>query len=327
MRKHVSILAIGFLLLAGPSLAAEKIVLKLGHVVPATHPYHLGAQKFADEITKRTGGRVEIQIFPAGQLATGERALLEGLQLGTIDMSVTSTGPMPGFDPKISVLELPFLFKDNAHVYRVLDGKIGQELLASLEKKAGIKGLAFFENGWRNITNSKRPIKRPEDLQGIKIRTMENKVHLASFEAWGALPTPMSWGEVYTALQQKTIDAQENPIPIIYTTKIYEVQKYVSLTRHFYSAAVIAISPKAFNRIPADIQRAFQEAAKVAAAYEREKIAEQERQQVALLKEKGMVVEESPDREAFRKMASAVYKKFEPELGRDIIERIQREAR
>jgi len=194
---------------AGSSWAQEKpLSLKLGHAVAPVHPYHLGAVKFSELVAQRTGGKVKIDVYPSTQLGN-ERDMVEGLQLGTIDLVVTSTGPVGGFVPKMFVVDLPFLFRDRDHAYKVLDGPIGRDLLSALSAKS-IRGLAFWENGFRQITNNLRPIEKPTDLKGVKIRTMENKVHLAAFRAFGASPTPMAWSEVYTALQQRTIDGQEN---------------------------------------------------------------------------------------------------------------------
>jgi len=194
--------------------------------------------------------------------------MVEGLQLGTIDLVVTSTGPLGGFVSKMFVVDLPFLFRDREHAYKVLDGPIGRELMDAFSAK-GIKGLAFWENGFRQITNNVRPIEKPEDLKGIKLRTMENKVHLAAFRAFGASPTPMAWSEVYTALQQKTIDGQENPVAIIYHQKLVEVQKYLALTRHFYSPTPLLMSLKAFNALPQDTQKIMADTALECATYER----------------------------------------------------------
>ncbi|MCP4666858.1 MAG: DctP family TRAP transporter solute-binding subunit, partial [Deltaproteobacteria bacterium] len=187
-----------------------------------------------------TRGEVIIKVYAAGQLGKGERELLEGLQLGTIQLAVTATGPVSNFSPNMGVVDLPFLFKDHGHVDKVLDGPVGRELLDELEP-LGMKGLAFFENGFRNFTNSRRPLAKPEDFKGLKFRTMENPVHLASVRQLGAQAVPMSWGEVYTSLQTKVIDGQENPIAIIHAFKLSEVQKYVSLTGHFYSPAPLTM--------------------------------------------------------------------------------------
>jgi len=297
----------------------KQVVLKLGHAVAPEHPYHLGAVRFSELIAQRTNNKVKIDVYPSTQLGN-ERDMVEGLQLGTIDLVVTSTGPLGGFVPKMFVVDLPFLFRDREHAYKVLDGPIGRDLLDAFSAK-GIKGLAFWENGFRQITNNVRPIEKPEDLKGIKIRTMENKVHLASFKAFGASPTPMAWSEVYTALQQKTIDAQENPIAIIYHQKIFEVQKYLTLTGHFYSPTPLLMSLKAFDSLPKDIQKIMLDTAIECATYERNLLRDSEAKQIAELKAKGMQVN-TPNKKTFQDAAAPVYKEFEAQFGKETIDKI-----
>ena len=297
----------------------KSVGLKLGHAVAVEHPYHLGAVKFAELVAQRTKNRVKVDVYPSTQLGN-ERDMVEGLQLGTIDLVVTSTGPLGGFVPKMFVVDLPFLFRDREHAYKVLDGAIGRDLLDAFAVK-GIKGLAFWENGFRQITNNVRPIEKPDDLKGIKIRTMENKVHLASFKAFGASPTPMAWSEVYTALQQRTIDAQENPIAIIYHQKIAEVQKYLTLTGHFYSPTPLLMSLKAFNGLSKEFQKIFMDTAIECATYERNLLRDSEDKQVAELKTKGMQVT-LPNKKPFQDSAASVYKEFEAQFGKDTIDKI-----
>lgn len=306
--------------LADPGICQEKpVILSLGHAVAPEHPYHLGAVKFSELIAQRTNNKVKIDVYPSAQLGN-ERDMVEGLQLGTVDLVLTSTGPLGGFVPKMFVVDLPFLFRDREHAYKVLDGPIGKELLDAFSTK-GIKGLAFWENGFRQITNNVRPIERPEDLKGIKIRTMENKVHLASFKAFGASPTPMAWTEVYTALQQKTIDAQENPIAIVYYQKIFEVQKYLALTDHFYSPTPLLMSLKTFESLPEDIRKIMLDTAAECATYERSVLRDSEVKQIAELKAKGMQVT-IPDKKPFRDAAASVYKEFEGQFGKEMIDQI-----
>jgi TRAP-type transport system periplasmic protein len=306
--------------LANPGICQGKpVILNLGHAVAPEHPYHLGAVKFSELIARRTYNKVKIDVYPSAQLGN-ERDMVEGLQLGTVDLVLTSTGPLGGFVPKMFVVDLPFLFRDREHAYKVVDGPIGKELLGAFSTK-GVKGLAFWENGFRQITNNVRPIERPEDLKGIKIRTMENKVHLASFKAFGASPTPMAWTEVYTALQQKTIDAQENPIAIIYYQKIFEVQKYLALTDHFYSPAPLLMSLKTFESLPEDIRKIVLDTAAECATYERNVLRDSEVKQIAELKAKGMQVT-IPEKKPFRDAAASVYKEFEAQFGKEMIDQI-----
>jgi tripartite ATP-independent transporter DctP family solute receptor len=309
--KHwskVTICVACFILFCGIFPVQAKIQLKLATVTPDHHAYTMGAKEFANLIKEATNGEIIIKVYGGGQLGQGERELLEGLQLGTIDLAVTATGPVSNFVENMGVVDLPFLFTNNALVDMVLDGPIGRELLDGLET-AHIKGLAFFENGFRNFTNSKRPLLGPQDFKGLKFRTMENPVHLASVRQLGAQAVPMSWGEVYTSLQTGVIDGQENPIAIIYAFKLSEVQKYLSLTGHFYSPAPLSMSLNAFNGLPPEYQKVFMDAALKAAAYERKLIRDNEAKQLEELKAQGMVVS-TVDKAPFTEAMSPVYDQF-----------------
>jgi tripartite ATP-independent transporter DctP family solute receptor len=253
-------------------------------------------------------------------LGKGERECIEGLQIGTIDLVATSTGPVGGFVPQMLVVDLPFLFRDNRHVDKVLDGPIGKGLLKDLSK-AGIKGIAFWENGFRNLTNNKHPVNKPEDVKGLKLRTMENEVHMDAFRTLGADPTPMTWGEVYTSLQQGVIDGQENPINIIRTHKIYEVNKYLALTGHVYSPALLLMNENKFKSLSPDLQKALMEAGKEAAKFERKFIRDNEAKMLEELKGFGMQVT-YPDKKLFRKATEPTYKKYEARFGKDLINKI-----
>lgn len=312
-------------LLGGPanSRAAEFDLVE-AHTTPPDHPYSLGMVRFAQLLRERTHGRVNIQIHDSRQLGD-ERQVVEGLQLGTVDLTVTSTGPLGGFVPAMNVLDLPFLFRDSAHAYAVLDGGIGQGLLRKFEA-VDITGLAFWENGFRHITSAKRPVRGPDDLKGLKIRVMENKVHQAAFRQLGADATPMAWGEVFTSLQQGLLDAQENPIPIIATFKLYEVQKYLSLTGHVYSPAPLLISRKVWERMPADIQKIVRDTADEVARVQRRLVRSQEQKQLGELKSKGMTVIESPDKAAFREALKPVIEQFQGQFGPGLVQQI-RDAR
>ena len=288
--------------------AQAKTTLKLATVTPDHHAYTKGAQEFARLVEEATGGEVVIKVYGGGRLGKGERELLEGMQLGTIDMAVTATGPVSNFSEDMGVVDLPFLFTSNEQVDKVLDGPIGRSLLDGIEK-ANLKGLAFFENGFRNFTNSKRSLLKPEDFKGLKFRTMENPVHLASVRQLGAQAVPMSWGEVYTSLQTGVIDGQENPVAIVFAFKLSEVQKYLSLTGHFYSPAPLSMSLRKFKALKAEHQQALLDAALKAAAYERKLIRDNEAEQLAALKEQGMVVSEV-DKAVFVESMAPVYEQF-----------------
>ena len=288
--------------------AEAKMTLKLATVTPDHHAYTMGGKEFARLIQEGTKGEITIKVYGGGQLGKGERELLEGLQVGTIDLAVTATGPVSNFSPEMGVVDLPFLFTSTAHVDKVLDGAVGRRLLDGLEK-AKIKGLAFFENGFRNFTNSKRPLLKPADFKGLKFRTMENPVHLASVRQLGAQAVPMSWGEVYTSLQTGVMDGQENPVAIIHAFKLSEVQKYLSLTGHFYSPAPLTMCLKKFKGLKPEYQELFLKAALAAAAYERKLIRDNEAKQLADLKSQGMEISQV-DKEIFVQAMAPVYDEF-----------------
>jgi tripartite ATP-independent transporter DctP family solute receptor len=311
----------GFLMLGTVEMGvAAPITLKLAHVVSTSAPYHIGAMEFAKLVDQKTKGQLKIEIYPGGQLGKGERECIEGLQIGTIDLVATSTGPVGGFVPQMLVVDLPFLFRDNSHVDKVLDGPIGEGLLKDLSK-AGIKGIAFWENGFRNLTNNKHPVNKPEDVKGLKLRTMENEVHMDAFRTLGADPTPMTWGEVYTSLQQGVIDGQENPINIIRTHKIYEVNKNLALTGHVYSPALLLMNENKFKSLAPDLQKALMEAGKEAAKFERKFIRDNEAKMLDELKGFGMQVT-YPDKKLFQKATEPTYKKYESRFGKDLIDKI-----
>ncbi len=312
-------LTICCLVLGVQTATAATRKLKLAHAVSTAAPYHLGSEKFVQVLSERLGDRFEITIFPNKQLGS-ERSLVEQLQIGSIDLVVTSTGPLGGFVPEMLVVDLPFLFRNTQHVDHVFEGPIGQSLLTSLEK-AGIKGLAFWENGFRNLTNNRRAVFKPEDCRGLIIRTMENEIHLESFRLLGANPTPMAWGEALTALKQGAIDGQENPINIIYTHGIYDFQKNLALTAHFYSPALLLMNLEKYEELSPTDRKAFLEVAQIAGRYEKELIRRGEAETLKKLEDLGMRVT-LPDRSFFRKAMAPVYQKYQSRFGKTLIQEI-----
>lgn len=298
-----------------------EVRLKLGHVAQTSHPFHTGALKMAELVNNYTNGEIVIDVFPASQIGN-ERDLIEGARMGTIDMLLTSTAPVMGFEKRFGVLDMPYIFRDVAHAHKVLDGAVGQQLFAALEPK-GLKGLAWFENGFRDITNSKHEIKSVDDLKGLKIRTMENPIHIAYFKKLGAVPQPMAFGELYPALEKKVVDGQENPIGAIVTGRFYEVQKYTSLTAHVYSGVPVLISMKRFKALTESQQAALSRAATEAAAFERAQLAHQDKEGLELLRKHGVAVI-TPDRSSFAAAAESVRASFadktDPVLLRQIVE-------
>lgn len=298
----------------------KKIVLRVGTTTAPDGHYVKGLEQFKEKVAKYSNDRVVVEIFHSSQLGN-ERDLIEGVSAGTLEMTLISSAPLTNFSTDFMLFDLPFIITDRQKAYEFMDGDIGQKILATLEPK-GIKGLGFWENGFRHITNDKKPIVHPADVKGLKIRTMENPVHQETFKQLGALPTPMAWGEVFTALQQGTIDGQENPLEIINSAKVYEVQKYISLTGHFYSPAVLLINKKLFDGFPKDIQDAILKAEKEARDWERNYSAERDNILVQELKDKGITVTEV-DKAEWEKAVEAVYTKFEDKINPEYIKALK----
>jgi TRAP-type transport system periplasmic protein len=309
------------LALAAFSAHAQTKAFKLGHPQSATSAFHAGAVAFAEEFGKRTAGRYKVDVFPSGSLG-GEREMVESTQLGTLDFVITSTGPVGNFVPDTLITDIPFLFRDYTHARAVLDGPIGQEILAKFPAK-GLVGLAWAENGFRHLTNSKRAVQLPADLAGVKLRTMENPVHMTAFRTLGAQPAPMAFTELFTALQQGTVDGQENPIPVIVSSKFGQVQKHLSLTGHVYSPALIMTGVGLFNGLPKADQDALREAAIAGAAAMRKRVNEMETSGVAELKAQGVQVVESVDKARFQQALAPAYTEYARKFGAANIERIR----
>ena len=281
----------------------------------------VGIDTFAKEVEKRTGGRYKVQPFYNGSLG-GERESIESVQLGTQALTLTSTGPVPNFVPEARIFDVPFLFRDKAHARAVLDGPIGQEMLTKFDAK-GFKALAWAENGFRHMTNSKQAVNTPEDLKGLKMRTMENPVHITAYKAFGIIATPMAFPEVFTALQQGTVDGQENPLPVIMSAKFDQVQKHLSLTGHVYSPCVFLMNKAEFDKLSAQDKTAFIEAAKVAAKANRARVDEDDAKGVADLRSKGMSVVENVDKSKFVAALASVNAQFEKQFGKANLDKIR----
>ena len=292
---------------AAEAPAAETIVLKANHAVAETHPYHLGLLKFAELVNERTNGQVVVEVHSQAELGD-ERASIESLQMGTLDVLCTSTGPVGNFVPDFLVLDLPYLFPDTETARAVLDSEIGEGLLGQLQD-LGITGAAFWENGFRQLTNSKNPINTLADCKGLKIRCMENEIHQAAFSAMGLNAEPYAWAEVFTMLQTKAFDGQENPIAIIASSKIYEVNQYMAITNHVYSPSALLISNMALAKLDQATQDILLQAAKEAGTYERDLLTQSEQENIKICEENGMTVT-YPDLTEFIEVARSVYPKY-----------------
>ena len=319
MRHAFAALFGAAVLAAGAAGAQQSIVI--GHSLSPESHYGKGAQAFIDTLEELSGGAWTGEQAPAGQLG-GERDMIEGLQIGSLDVVITSTGPLGNFVPEVYALDLPFLFRDYDHARSVLDGEIGQELLAKIDEH-DLVGLAWSENGFRHVTNSQHPVRTPEDLQGLKLRTMENKVHMEAFSNMGAAPTPMAFPELFAALQQGVVDGQENPIPVITASKFWEVQNNVSLTGHVYSPAVVLASPVLFDGLTDEEKGWFREAAKASAQATRDEVTRVEKEGVQMLKDNGMEVVEDIDKAPFAALAEPSYKVYTDQYGTEMVDRIK----
>ena len=309
-------LAVGFM-----ASAAAQTTMRISISIPQNSHQGIAIDTFAKEVEKRTAGRYKVQTFYSGSLG-GERESIEAVQLGTQALAFSSSGPVPNFVPETKILDIPFLFRDKAHARAVLDGPIGQELLAKFDAK-GFKALAWGENGMRHMTNSKRSINGPEDVKGLKMRTMENPVHVAAYKGLGIVTTPMAFPEVFTALQQGTVDGQENPLSVIMASKFDQVQKYLTLTGHVYSPGIFLMNKEAFDKLSAADKQAFLDAAKEGVKANRARVDEDDAKGVTELRSKGMTVVENVDKSKFVAMLAPVNAEFEKQFGKANIERIR----
>ncbi len=297
------------------SSSAEKtIVIKLAHVHVPEHPTSVGCLRFAKLMEERTNGRVKVEVYPGSQMGN-ERELYEALMMGTLEMGTISTSTIASFTRESGVWDLPYLFRDSGHAYRVMDGPIGKKVDKIALDKTGVRFIGYFENGWRHMTNKVRPINKPEDLNGLKIRAMTAPVMIETIRALGANPVPIAWGETYLALQQGVADGQENPHVNTFGAKLYEVQKYVSLTGHVYNPQVFSINDKFYQSLPADIQQLILRTASEVIDQARKESQALDSDFLKKLVEKGMIVNTPPDLAPFRAKGKIVYEKFAAQVG------------
>ena len=320
MKLHHIALGLGLAvgLMAG---ASAQTTMRISISTTQTSHQGIAIDTFAKEVEKRTNGRYKIQTFYNGALG-GERESIEAVQLGTQELAYSSTGPVPNFVPETKILDVPFLFRDKAHARAVLDGPIGDELLKKFDSK-GFKALAWAENGFRHMTNSKRDVKTPDHLKGLKMRTMENPVHITAYKALGIITTPMAFPEVFTALQQGTVDGQENPLSVIISAKFDQVQKHLTLTGHVYSPCIFVMNKAAFDKLSAADKTAFLEAAKVAVKANRDRVDQDDANGVKELRAQGMTVIEDVDKAKFVAQLAPVNAEFEKQFGKANLDKIR----
>lgn len=307
--------------LAAAPAASAQTTLRMAYALSTNSHYGAGGEAFAKSVEQASDGKFKIQQFPNSALG-GEREVIEGLQIGTIDLAIVSTGATLNFVPETGVFDIPFLLRDLKHARKVLDGPIGQDMLAKFPQR-GIVALAWGEQGFRHLTNNVRPVRTPADAKGLKIRTTENPVHIAAFRSIGILPTPMAWPEVATALQQGTIDGQENPLSVITSAKLSQLQKHLSLTAHVYGPALVLMSPSVYDGLPDDQKKMFQQAGRAAAQAMRDFVDNVERTGVEQLKKEGMQVVEDVDTAAFAAAVEPVYPEYYKKYDKGLIQAIR----
>ena len=303
------------------SKSAAK-VMRLAVATPDERSLTKGLRKFGEIIEKKTNGSIKVEVFPNGQLG-GDREVFEGLQLGSIQGSTISTGPVAQFAPRFNVFDFPYLFPDAKTAYEILDGPIGTELLKDLDSQ-NVVGLNYWENGFRHLTNNKKEIKSVSDVKGLKIRTLENDLHIDYWKQLGANPTPMAFTELFAGLQQGVVDGQENPAGNVTTSKFYEVQKYITKTGHVYNASLFMVSKKFWDSLSDKEKEAVQQAADEARDYQRELNQQEDVDAFKLLAEKGMVITELSDaeKEKFFEAAKPVYDKYSTKIGKEFVDKL-----
>lgn len=328
MKKGFSLMLIFIILLSsavslfaggkqeGSAAAQETKLIKFSHVGPPEDARNKAALKFKEMVEQETRGAVSVQVFPSGQIG-GDRDAIEGVKIGTIQMTVAGAGIFGNYEPKMGITALPFLFENFEQAWAFNDSQVNKEVSSLLENHNMVV-LAFWENGFRCLTNSVKPVKTAQDVRGFKIRTPENPIILATMKALGANPSPLPWPEVYMALQQKAFDGQENPIPLIYAAKLYEVQKFLTITNHVYEPMPLVIGKNFLNGLTAQQQDVIRKSAIEARSFNRQLIKTQTDQMLGELEKAGMTVIR-PDIDTFKQATKDVRLQFLGTFGEKLI--------
>jgi tripartite ATP-independent transporter DctP family solute receptor len=305
----------------GATGAQAQVTMKFAHYVEETHPGHIAAKQFAAKVEERTKGQVKIAIYPANTLGSPPEQA-EQIKLGVIDMGVPTQGQLDKYSKAFSVVMLPFIYSDYEHAYRVLDGP-AMDWLAPLAEQQGFVMLANWEYGFRNLTNSKRPVLTPADVKGLKLRVPPEIQLQAAMEALGAVVTKIAFPEVYMALAQGVTDGQENPLAVIYHNKFYEVQKHLALTRHVYNNMIHVISAKTWAKLTPEQKAIFKEESRAAGALMRKTLTSQEADQVAKMEQAGIKVTR-PDTAPFRAAMGPAYERIGKYSGEDNVKKFMK---
>ena len=324
MKKIALLIAVALLssLVFSTAALAEKkpeFTLKLGHLANTEHTWHKGSLKFAELVEQKTDGRVKVQVFPNEQLGK-EMEVIGNIQSGIVDMLITGESMM-NWAPLCGLIAVPYMIRDSAHMEKIVEGEVGQAIEKEVIEKVRLRPVSWFERGARNLT-SNREIKKPEDLNGLKVRVPNVPLFVATWEALGAKPTPMAFSEVFTSLQQGIIDGQENPFTQIYSAKLQEVQKYLSLSGHVYTPAYLTVGTKKWESLPADVRKTLEETAKETQAFVYQTAAKEENDLLGKLKAAGMQVNDV-DKNAFVAASKPIYEEFGKEVAgaKELIDR------
>ncbi len=317
-------------LIVSMSFAADYVI-KFSHVVSPDTPKGKAADYFAKRVEELSHGKIKVEVYPNAQLG-GDKAVLRKMKFNAVQMAAPSFSKFTGLVPQLGLFDLPFLFKDENHLHKVLDGKVGQKLRDMVTKK-GYVALAYWDNGFKEMTDSKRPLIKPEDCKGLKFRVMSSKVLIEQFKALGAIPVVLPFSEVYSALQQGVVDGQENTISNIYTKKFYEVQRYMTLTNHGYLGYLVVMSKKFWNKLPNDMKKVVLQAMKEATAKERVWAKELNDDQLNKIKEYAKKTGKleidtltQQQRELWVKKLRSIYPKFYNTIGKNLIEEVIKEG-
>ncbi|UEC23070.1 TRAP transporter substrate-binding protein [Pasteurella canis] len=317
--KTLAVLMASIAVFAGSASAATT--LRFGYEAPRSDTQHEAAKKFNDLLKEKTKGEIKLTLFPDSTLGNAQ-TMISAVRGGTIDLEMSGSPNFSGLVPKLNVIDIPFIFQNREHAYAVLDGEIGQGLLKELEAQ-GLKGLAFWEVGFRSFTNSKHPVKTPDDIKGLKVRTNQNPMYIQAFSILGANPVPMPLSELYTALETRAVDAQEHPVGIVWSAKLYEVQKYLSLTNHGYTPLIVVMNKAKFDALSPALQTALVEAAQEAGVYQRQLNLENEKGIIEKMQKAGIEVIDSVDTKPFKAaIESEVRKAFIEKNGDDLVKQI-----
>ncbi|WP_109078849.1 TRAP transporter substrate-binding protein [Aggregatibacter kilianii] len=318
--KFLAALVAGAALLTG-GVASAEISLRFGYEAPRSDTQHAAAKKFNELLAEKTKGEVKLKLFPDSTLGNAQ-TMIAGVRGGTIDLEMSGSPNFTGLVQKLNVIDIPFIFKDRAHVYKVLDGEVGQSLLKELEAQ-GLKGLAFWDVGFRAFSNSKHTVTKPEDIKGLKVRTNQNPMYIEAFSLLGGNPVPMPLAELYTALETRAVDAQEHPIGIFWSSKLYEVQKYLSLTNHGYTPLIVVMNKAKFDALSPELQQAVLDSAKEAGAFQRDLNVKNEQDIIANLRKDGVEVTEQVDPAPFKAIIEEkVRKSFIDKNGDELVKQI-----